>query len=101
MTAQSQVPLNIQPTPTVTGTLARLARASAVSAWEIVKDLLSSHPEFGRQKAQDILAGGDPKQEQMKSVDDWFDQVSSLFDPLLVKQLHGRLFILGLLPGRS
>ena len=61
-----------------------------------MKDLLSSHPEFGRQKAQDILAGGDPKQEQMKSVDDWFDQVSSLFDPLLVKQLHGRLFILGL-----
>jgi hypothetical protein len=69
--------------------------AAPVSSWEVVKTLLAQHKEYGEKQGSTIARkpGPAPAQEQPAAV--WVDRVRGLLNPT-VKELHGRLLVLGL-----
>jgi hypothetical protein len=66
------------------------------TSWQIVQQLLQSHGEYGNQRGRQIASGKGPTGLASNSKDAWIGQVLALFDPEMVKDLHGRLLILGL-----
>jgi predicted KAP-like P-loop ATPase len=66
------------------------------TSWQIVQQLLQSHGEYGNQRGRQIATGKGPNGLVSNTKDAWIRQVLELFDQEMVKELHGRLLILGL-----
>lgn len=88
----------IKITATVQRAVKSLADRGAIHAAELVKSILDFHKEYAAGTAREVLGmtwpdfGG----EHRRSAEDWLEQLSAMFDPLLASKLHGRLAILGL-----
>lgn len=67
-----------------------------VSSLEIVSHILKMHDEYGYGKAEKLLGRSRPKKLEQKSFSGWLRDVYKLFDPQKVKEIHGRLLIIGL-----
>ena len=85
-------------TGTIQGVLRDLDTGEAVHAATVIEPILERHPEYGSGVAREILATSWPDfaGEETRTAVQWMEQVTSMLDPLLVRQLHGRLAILGL-----
>ena len=67
-----------------------------VSSWEIVVSLLKNHGEYAGQRGKQIAEGKGPAHLEKRPDERWLQEVMALFDPEMVKELHGRLLIMGL-----
>jgi hypothetical protein len=66
------------------------------SAWDIVKEVLSLHGEYGQRRGGMVRDAPGPLEGIKKTVSQWMEEVNNLFDANKVPTLHGRLLILGL-----
>jgi hypothetical protein len=67
-----------------------------VRSWEIVKALVSKHPEYGHNIARKLIDLSGPDEGRARSVSEWFEDLGRLFDNRKVDVLDGRRTILGL-----
>lgn len=67
-----------------------------VSSWGIVQSLLRNHGEYAGQRGRQIAEGNGPKNLENKAYERWLQEVLALFDSEMVRELHGRLLIMGL-----
>lgn len=88
--------IKISDTDTVKGVLRDLGGAGDITAAEVVWKILLRHPEFASGTARDVASGASPVSEDKRTAEQWIEHVRSMFDPMLVDFLHGRLAILGL-----
>jgi predicted KAP-like P-loop ATPase len=73
-----------------------LSSGGSVSAAAIVQKILEFHPEYASGTARDVASSKWPDLEVRREAKEWLSEISSMFDPLLVEELHGRLVILAL-----
>ncbi len=83
-------------TPTVKAALDALSSHSTSSSWDIVREILSRHPEYGDRKAKQLAESAALVFKRQVPARTWLADVQELFDPEMVEELHGRLVILGL-----
>jgi len=81
-------------TPSVRNALSKIR--SETTSWRLIQELLKFHGEYGNRRAAQIAESKGPANLQKKPKERWISDVLELFDPDLVKELHGRLLILGL-----
>lgn len=74
----------------------RAADQQGISAWEIVKEVLKLHGEYGQKRGEIVKDAPGPFKGIKKPVSQWMEEVVDLFDPEKVPILHGRVLILGL-----
>ncbi|MFN2232525.1 MAG: hypothetical protein ACK2VA_22350, partial [Anaerolineae bacterium] len=67
-----------------------------VHSWDLIREILTLHPEYGGHVGGKIIDEPSPDQAEEQTVEDWLRQVAGLFDPDQVPELHGRLVVLGL-----
>jgi len=80
--------------PTVERVQRKLADEKTVAAVDVVRLILEHHPEYGNLAAPMSLIPGE--RGEQKHVDDWLTDVRNLFNDELVREIHGRLVIIGL-----
>ena len=73
-----------------------LSSEGEISAVEIVRKILQRHPEYASGTAREVASGELPEFDKKRTAEQWLNLVQSMFDPMLVDHLHGRLAILGL-----
>ena len=76
--------------PTTESVHAELSSQDSVTAWDIVKAILSRHPQYGNRTAREIERGPTPELTLKKHLSEWLDQLNKLFDHFLVKECHQR-----------
>ncbi len=81
-------------TPSVRNALSKIR--SETTSWRLIQELLKFHGEYGNRRAAQIAESKGPSNLEKKPKERWITEVLELFDPDLVKDLHGRLLILGL-----
>jgi hypothetical protein len=82
--------------PSVKRVVRKLSSRSAVSAWDIVKQLLVLHDEYGDDRASKIREGPGPSIRSRKPVAEWLEEIIALLEPGALDVLHGRQLIVGL-----
>ena len=85
---------SIPTTPTVQAAYSQLVEEKAVSAIDLVEAILTQHEEYGNHSQPSSL--GEYRSSHLKHVDEWLNEVESLFEPSRNSELHGRLVIFGL-----
>ena len=95
MEQKSQSATSIELTPSVQSVVTKLGQAR-VTSWRVVQVLLELHGEYGRNRGQEVRQGTGPADGRTQLVARWIAEVSELFDPDQVRELHGRLLVLGL-----
>lgn len=86
----------IPPSDTVKKTLAAFPDATPVTAWMLVRSVLLIHEEYGNYQAKRLVSEAGPRGGEFLPASVWLEEVTSLFDPAKVHEIHGKLFILGL-----
>jgi len=66
------------------------------TSWQLVQQLLKIHGEYALQRGKLIAGGKGPTRLKPRNKASWIDEVLKIFDTEMVKDLHGRLLILGL-----
>ncbi len=97
--SQTSVPDFNTPLPlsdTVKTTIAAFPDATPVTAWMLARGAMSFHDEYGNYLAKKIVGESGPGGGMVKPASQWLNDVIALFDPTVVKEIHGKLFILGL-----
>ncbi|MHC1724761.1 MAG: P-loop NTPase fold protein [Syntrophobacteraceae bacterium] len=80
----------------VNGVIIKLGIEQQVPAWELVKTLFERHPEYGFERAKEMLDQPGPPSGETRRVGEWLAAVKKILNPKTVKELHGRLFIVAL-----
>jgi predicted KAP-like P-loop ATPase len=83
-------------TATVQSVQSDLSSEGEIAAAEIVRKILQRHPEYASGTAREVASGALPEFDKKRTAEQWLNLVRSMFDPMLVDHLHGRLAILGL-----
>ncbi|MCB9134852.1 MAG: hypothetical protein H6636_05475 [Anaerolineales bacterium] len=101
MAAQSQTAPPDFDTPiplsdTVKTTIAAFPDATPVTAWMLVRGVLTFHDEYGNYLAKRLVNETGPSGGKIQAASIWLEEVAALFDPAKVHEIHGKLFILGL-----
>ena len=87
----------VTPTYSVRNTISKLSGKTEPSSWDVVHALLENHKEYAGNRGELLLTQKPPAEvEHRPDAASWLDEVSALFDPELVHELHGRLLVLGL-----
>ncbi len=73
-----------------------LGRDTPISTFELARNILDLHPEYGGGIAGSIALGKDAGILPPRTVDEWIREISSLFDSSRVPVLDGRLMLVGL-----
>lgn len=74
----------------------RFHRTERIRSWALVQNLLTAHPEYGRNLARKLSSEVGPRDGEQRTVDEWLANLQQMFDPQQMRQLNGRVGILGL-----
>lgn len=71
-----------------------------ITSWALASNILSAHPEYANHLGNNVYRAKGPAQGELRTVDEWFEALTQLFDMERVQQkvevLDGRLTIWGL-----
>ena len=67
-----------------------------IRSWELVRELVKLHPEYGGHLAGKLSEEPGPEDGEARHVDEWLRKLDELYDRDRVGEIHGRLAILGL-----
>lgn len=87
-----EIPLS----PSFQNAAARFSGGEKIRAWAIVRELLGAHPEYGSNLARKLAEAPGPEKGRLQTEEEWRAGLNRLFDPKKVRQIHGRIAILGL-----
>ena len=94
-TGPSRVPPELL-SPSVTQVMRKLQSKGRVTAWDIVREILTLHEEYGDRRGGQVAKDSGPATGRKRLVARWLSDVHSLLAPDARKTIHGRLVILGL-----
>jgi hypothetical protein len=81
----------------VDAVVTRLSNEKVISASQMADALLRLHErDYAQGKARGLYVVKESSQIERKPIQEWLDEVDSLYDETKVQKLHGRLVILGL-----
>ena len=84
----------------VRGAVRRFSPQEKITSWALASNILSAHPEYANFLGSKLHSAEGPTHGGLRTVDEWFEPLTTLFDMETVQQkvevLDGRLTIWGL-----
>jgi hypothetical protein len=82
--------------PSVKRAARRFREGEELNSWDLVRQILELHREYGSGLAGKLVQDIGPSQSEARTAEGWLREVAEIFDSDQLPELHGRLVILGL-----